>query len=216
MVCVLAIPAGLSALTGNAATQRAALLAAGGKLVVVGKRYYSVSIPGTFYSASKPTVVFNLHGTAAYPEAEWTDWGATMDKNGTAFIALAGVVGTPGAATDVEIYTLATQILQEVGANRPNAAAVKGILSWEYCGEHAMFDYMAAAPPTSVTTVAKGDCLLDAVELALPTLFRPCRHQHKSPPRFAIVTTLQPARTSAGQLMTRTSTICPPAAFCKM
>lgn len=44
-------PSGLAALPGNAATQRAALMAAGSKLVVVGKRYYSVSIPGGYPEA---------------------------------------------------------------------------------------------------------------------------------------------------------------------
>lgn len=275
-------PTGLAALTGSGATQRAALLAAGGKLVIIGNRYYSVSIPAAFYTAAKPMLVFDLHGTGGYPEAEWTDWNAAMTARGHAFVALAWGGGTPSAATDTEVYTLATQIMQEIGANCPiasankwlmgfsvgsafsfavmirdvadqrlfrgqlaisgaaigplttgrdvmhatveanrsNASAVKGILSWMYCGdqdmdhgwsmctempngvafvnEHGgqatlysdpmgthhslpasstgynqMFDYMAAAPPTTVVTAAQANCVFDAAERIYPALFNP-------------------------------------------
>lgn len=275
-------PTGLAALTGPGSNQRVALLASGSKLVLIGSRYYSVSIPSAFYTAAKPMLVFNLHGTSGYPEAEWTDWNAAMTARGHAFVALAWGGGTPSAASDTEIYAAATQIMQEVGANCPiasankwlmgfsvgsamsfavmirdvaglrlfrgqlaisgaaaaplttgrdvmhatveasraNSQAVKGILSWMYCGEqdldhgwsmctempdgvafvnehggqatlysdmmgthhslpssstgyNQMFDYMAAAPATTVVTAAQADCLFDAAERVYPALFTP-------------------------------------------
>lgn len=190
-------PAGIPSVSGPGTTQRTALLAAGSKLVAIGNRYYSVSIPAAFFSAAKPVVIFNLHGTGGYPEAEWSDWNAAMTERGHAFIALSWGGGTPSAATDTEIYQQLKQVFQEVGsycpiagagkwlmgfsvgsamsfavtirdvadqrllrgqlaisgaaigplttgrdvmhatveANRSNAQAVKGLLSWMYCGE---------------------------------------------------------------------------------
>lgn len=123
-------PSTLAPLSGSAATQRAALLAAGSKLVVTGSRYYSVSIPVAFYTATKPMLVFNLHGTAGYPEAEWTDWNAAMTARGYAFVALAWGGGTPSAATDTDIYQLVTQILPEIAANCPTTNASKWLMGF--------------------------------------------------------------------------------------
>ncbi len=123
-------PSSLTALSGSGATQRTALLAAGSKLVVIGSRYYSVSIPAAFYTATKPMLVFDLHGTGGYPEAEWNDWNAAMTARGHAFIALAWGGGTPSAATDTEIYQLITQILPEIAANCPTASASKWLMGF--------------------------------------------------------------------------------------
>jgi hypothetical protein len=275
-------PSGIPSVSGSGTTQRTALLASGSKLVAIGSRYYSVSIPSAFFSAAKPTVIFNLHGTGGYPEAEWNDWNAAMTERGHAFIALSWGGGTPSAATDTEIYQQIGQVFQEVGtycpiagsqkwlmgfsvgsamsfavmirdvadqrllrgqiavsgaaigplttgrdvmhstveANRSNTQAVKGTLSWMYCGEkdldhtwsmctempngetfvnthggqatlykdangthhslptnatarNQMFDYLAAAPASTVVTAAQADCLFDAAEKNYPTLFSP-------------------------------------------
>lgn len=110
--------------------QRAELLASGSKLVTIANRYYSVSIPAAFYTASKPVVIFDLHGTGGYPEAEWSDWHAAMEERGVAFIALGWGGGAPGAATDTEIYQHVKQIFQEVGAACPLAGATKWLMGF--------------------------------------------------------------------------------------
>ncbi|MFO1329928.1 MAG: hypothetical protein U1F56_21455, partial [Rubrivivax sp.] len=123
-------PAGLSALTGPGAAQRSALLAAGGKIVKIDSRYYTVSVPAAFYGATHPVVVIDLHGTGGYAEAEWNDWNASMSAAGHAFIALSWGGGTPAAATDTEIYRQIKQIVAEVGAVCPIGAASKWLLGF--------------------------------------------------------------------------------------
>jgi len=123
-------PAGIPTVTGTGAIQRLALLAGGGKFVAIGDRYYTVSIPTRFYTATTPVVVFDLHGTGGYPEAEWNDWHASMADRGYAFISLAWGGGTPGAATDTEIYTQIKQIFQDVGASCPIENARKWLMGF--------------------------------------------------------------------------------------
>lgn len=123
-------PAGIAAVSGPGVAQRSAFLADGGKLVAIGSRYYSVSIPTGFYSSSNPVVIFDLHGTGGYPEAEWSDWHTAMSERGYAFIGLSWGGGTPSAATDTEIYSLVQQIFSEVGAYCPLANANKWLLGF--------------------------------------------------------------------------------------
>lgn len=123
-------PSGIPAVSAGGVAQRAALLADGGKLVAIGSRYYTVSIPSKFYSASKPVVVLSLHGTGGYPEAEWNDWHAGMTERGYAFIGLAWGGGTPSHLADTEIYTNIKQILQDVGAVCPLAGARKWLMGF--------------------------------------------------------------------------------------
>lgn len=123
-------PAGIPSVSSQGVTQRANLLADGGKLVAIGSRYYTVSIPTAFYTSSKPVVVFDLHGTGGYPEAEWSDWYGVMKTRGYAFVGLAWGGGAPGAATDTEIYTQLKQIVQELGVECPIAGARKWLLGF--------------------------------------------------------------------------------------
>lgn len=123
-------PAGIPSVSGAGVAQRSAFLADGGKLVAIGSRYYTVSIPSKFYTATTPVVVFDLHGTGGYPEAEWNDWHASMADRGYAFISLAWGGGTPSAATDTEIYTQVKQIFQDVGASCPIASARKWLMGF--------------------------------------------------------------------------------------
>ncbi|MBK8321700.1 MAG: DUF4214 domain-containing protein [Betaproteobacteria bacterium] len=121
-------PSGIPGVSGPGVSQRTNFLAAGGKLVAIGSRYYGVYIPASFYTSPLPTVVLDLHGTGGYPEAEWNDWHATMAANGVAFIALSWV----GAVTtsDTQVYSDLKQILQEVGASCPIASARKALLGF--------------------------------------------------------------------------------------
>ncbi len=112
-------PAGIPSVSGPGATQRSALLADGGKLVAIGGTYYTVWVPAKFYTATRRVVVFDLHGTAGYPEAEWNDWHAALAARGYAFIGLSWGGGTPSAETDETIYAQLKQIVSEVGASCP-------------------------------------------------------------------------------------------------
>jgi hypothetical protein len=123
-------PAGLAALTGPGVAQRNAMLAAGGKIVKIDSRYYTVSIPAAFYSASRPVLVVDLHGTGGYPEAEWNDWYSSMSAQGNAFIGLSWGGGTPTAATDTDIYRQIKQIVADVGTACPIAGASKWLLGF--------------------------------------------------------------------------------------
>ncbi|MFA7243122.1 MAG: hypothetical protein WC091_23695 [Sulfuricellaceae bacterium] len=123
-------PAGIPSVSGPGVAQRSAFLADSGKLVAIGSRYYSVSIPPKFYTATTPVVVFDLHGTGGYPEAEWNDWHASMADRGYAFISLSWGGGTPSAATDTEIYTQLKQIYQDVGAYCPITNARKWLMGF--------------------------------------------------------------------------------------
>ncbi len=122
------VPAGIPAVTGSGVTQRASLVASGGKLVAISNRYYAVYIPTAFYTATTPVVVMNLHGTAGYPEAEWNDWHSTMGAYGHAFIALYWVGSN--TVSDSQAYSDLKQILQEVGANCPIAGARKALMGF--------------------------------------------------------------------------------------
>ena len=123
-------PVGIPAVTGPGVAQRSAFLADGGKFVAIGSRYYTVSIPPAYHAASTPVVVFDLHGTGGYPEAEWTDWHTAISARGYAFIGLAWGGGTPSATTDDVIYAQLKQIIQDIGASCPIASARKWVLGF--------------------------------------------------------------------------------------
>lgn len=123
-------PSGIPALSGPGAAQRSALLADGGKLVAIGGAYYTVWVPPAFYTASRPVVVFDLHGTAGYPEAEWNDWHAALAARGYAFIGLSWGGGTPSAATDETIYTQLKQIAADVAVSCPFGGADKWLMGF--------------------------------------------------------------------------------------
>ena len=124
------VPAGLASLNGPGASQRTAMLAAGGKIVKIDSRYYTVSIPAAFYSASRPVLVVDLHGTGGYPEAEWNDWYASLAARGHAFVGLSWGGGTPTTATDTEIYRQLKQIVQDLGRVCPIAGASKWLMGF--------------------------------------------------------------------------------------
>lgn len=53
-----------------------------------------------------------------------------MGQRGHAFVSLAWGGGAPGAATDVEVYALTKQILQEVTVNCPIASATQWLMGF--------------------------------------------------------------------------------------
>ena len=110
---------GVVALSGNAATQRASMLADGGKIVPLNKRYYTVWIPPGFYADSSASVVYGLPGTSGYPEAEWNDWHSPMASRNHALIGLHWGGGTPSAESDETIYSQLLQIKTEVAKYCP-------------------------------------------------------------------------------------------------
>jgi hypothetical protein len=123
-------PSGVRAAPTAGASQRTAFLAAGGKLVILGSRYYAVYIPSTFYTASAPSVVFELPGTGGYPEAGWNDWNASMAEKGHAFISLYWGGGTSDAVSDTQIYSDLKQIVQTVGAACPIGSKAKWLMGF--------------------------------------------------------------------------------------
>lgn len=123
-------PSGVRATPTAGNSQRTAFLAAGGKLVILGTRYYAVYIPSTFYTASAPSVVFELPGTGGYPEAGWNDWNASMAEKGHAFISLYWGGGTSEVVSDTQIYSDIKDILQTVGAACPIAAKSKWLMGF--------------------------------------------------------------------------------------
>lgn len=123
-------PAGIPSVTGPGVTQRNALLADGGKLVAIGSRYYTVWFPPSFYTASTPVVILDLHGTGGYPEAEWNDWHSALAAKGYGFIGLAWGGGAPGADTDTEIYANLKQIIADVSASCPIGEARKWLMGF--------------------------------------------------------------------------------------
>ncbi len=123
-------PAGIPAVTGSGATQRSALLADGGKLVAIGNTYYTVWVPAKFYTSARRVVLFDLHGTGGYPEAEWNDWHAALAARGYAFIGLAWGGGTPSAESDETIHTQLKQIAADVAAACPLDGADKWLMGF--------------------------------------------------------------------------------------
>jgi hypothetical protein len=123
-------PVGIPSVPAPGISQRNALLAAGGKLVAIGSRYYAVSIPDAFYSAALPVLVVDLHGTGGYPEAEWNDWHSALADRGYGFVGLAWGGGTASAASDTDVYADLKQILQDVGTVCPVAGARKWLLGF--------------------------------------------------------------------------------------
>lgn len=123
-------PSDIPAVTGLGVAQRSAMLAAGGKLIRMGSRYYVITVPAGYYSAAKPTVIFDMHGTGGYPEAEWNDWHEALDARGIAFIGLAWGGGTPTADTDETIYAEWKQIVDDISASCPIGNADKWLLGF--------------------------------------------------------------------------------------
>ena len=123
-------PSGIPSLTGSGATQRSALLADGGKLVAIGNTYYTVWVPAKFYTSARRVVLFDLHGTGGYPEAEWNDWHAALAARGYAFIGLAWGGGTPSAESDETIHTQLKQIAADVAASCPLDGADKWLMGF--------------------------------------------------------------------------------------
>lgn len=123
-------PSGIRAVTGSGVAQRAALLAAGGKLVSISNRYYLVYFPSKYFTESNPAVVIELPGTGGYPEAGWNDWSSAMAERGHAYISLYWAGGTPSAVSDTEIYANIKQIVQEVGAACPLAGKPKWLMGF--------------------------------------------------------------------------------------
>lgn len=123
-------PSGIAALSGPGASQRAALLADGGKLVAIGSRYYTVWVPPAFYTSTRRIVIFDLHGTGGYAEAEWNDWHAALAARGYAFIGLSWGGGTPSAESDETIYAQMKQIATDVAASCPLDGADKWLMGF--------------------------------------------------------------------------------------
>jgi Repeat of unknown function (DUF5648) len=124
-------PAGLPSVSGPGTTQRSTLLAdSTSKLVVIGSRYYTVTIPAAFYTAATPVVIFDLPGTGGYPEASWNDWHTSTAARGYAHISLMWGGGTMTADTDTQIYANLKQMIADVGASCPIASARKWLMGF--------------------------------------------------------------------------------------
>lgn len=123
-------PSGVPALSGPGAAQRSALLADGGKLVLIGSRYYAVWFPQAFYTARNPVVIFDLHGTGGYPEAEWNDWHSPLAAKGYAFVGLAWGGGTPSVENDTTVYSWFKSAADTVAANCPVDGAAKWLMGF--------------------------------------------------------------------------------------
>ncbi len=123
-------PSGLAALTGSGATQRSGLLGEGGKIVILGDRYYTVSIPEKFYTATPHIVVSSLHGTGGYPEADWNDWHTAMADAGYAFISLKWDGGTQSSTSDLTVYSQFKQIDDDLKKVCPTSDARRWLLGF--------------------------------------------------------------------------------------
>jgi Repeat of unknown function (DUF5648)/Divergent InlB B-repeat domain len=124
-------PAGLPAVSGPGASQRSTLLAdSTSKLVIIGSRYYTITIPAAFYAATTPVVIFDLPGTGGYPEASWNDWHTSTAARGYAHVSLMWGGGTMTADTDTQIYTNLKQMISDVGASCPIASARKWLMGF--------------------------------------------------------------------------------------
>ena len=123
-------PSGIRSVSGPGVAQRSAVLAAGGKLVILANRYYLVHIPAAFYTRSVPVLILELPGTGGYPEAGWNDWHTAMDERGYAYISLHWDGGTPQAISDTQIYSDLRQIVTDVGAACPIAHASKWLMGF--------------------------------------------------------------------------------------
>ena len=124
------MPPGIPALSGPGGSQRSAFLADGGKLVPIGSRYYAVWVPPGFYTAAKRIVVFNLHGTGGYAEAEWNDWHSQFTSRGYAFVGLSWGGGTPSVESDASVYAQLQQIASELAAHCPFAEADRWLMGF--------------------------------------------------------------------------------------
>ncbi len=123
-------PSGLAPLTGNGASQRTNMLADGSKIVTIDDRYYTVSIPEKFYTASPRVVVASLHGTGGYPEADWNDWHTAMGDKGYAFVSLKWEGGTQSSTSDATVYTQLKQIDDDLKKVCPTSDARKWLLGF--------------------------------------------------------------------------------------
>jgi hypothetical protein len=102
------------------------LLADGGKLVALDDRYYAVWIPDGFYGASTRVVIYDLHGTSGYPEAEWNDWHALLKTRGYALVGLAWDGGTADADADRTVY----ERFQRIDAALSGLCPITGASKW--------------------------------------------------------------------------------------
>lgn len=123
-------PPGIPALSGPGSSQRAAFLADGGKLVTIGSRYYAVWVPPAFYTAAKRMVVFDLHGTGGYAEAEWNDWHSQLAARGHAFVGLSWGGGTPSAESDASVYAQLKEITAALSPHCPFGDADRWLMGF--------------------------------------------------------------------------------------
>ncbi len=123
-------PPGIPALSDPGSSQRAAFLADGGKLVAMGSRYYAVWVPPAFYTAATRVVIFDLHGTGGYAEAEWNDWHNQFAERGYAFVGLSWGGGTPTAESDASVYAQLKEIDAALSPYCPFADANRWLMGF--------------------------------------------------------------------------------------
>ena len=73
-------PTGIPAVSGPGIAQRSELLAAGGKLVAIGTRYYSVSIPAAFYTAATPVLVPEIRKRKPRTPLDQSGWATVVES----------------------------------------------------------------------------------------------------------------------------------------
>ncbi|MBK8170448.1 MAG: hypothetical protein IPK60_08895 [Sandaracinaceae bacterium] len=103
------VDATLPALAGLRATQRTALISAGGGLRRETGKYIATWVPTGWVDASSRVVVVALHGTDGYPEADWTDWHGYFEERGWGVLAVSYL--------DAGVYDSATATYERVIAS---------------------------------------------------------------------------------------------------
>jgi len=106
--------------TPTSASQRAALVDAGGGVRKETGKYVATWAPSGWYTRSSRTLIIDLHGTGGYPEAEWKDFRSYLQQRNWAFIGISYLYNTTNDAGDYDsasaIYGRITAALAEVRA----------------------------------------------------------------------------------------------------
>lgn len=106
--------------TLNSASQRSALLDAGGGVRKETGKYAVTWAPSGWYSLPNRTLIVDLHGTSGYPEAEWYDFRSYLQQRNWAFLGISYLYNTTNDAGDYDgasaIYSRITTALGELQA----------------------------------------------------------------------------------------------------
>ena len=106
--------------TLNSAGQRASLVDAGGGVRKETGKYVATWAPSGWYTLPNRTLIIDLHGTAGYPEAEWSDYRTYLQQRNWAFLGISYLYNANNDAGDYDsasgIYSRITTALTELRA----------------------------------------------------------------------------------------------------